>query len=253
MTIFILFKNYYIIQMELKIRSKSTIPTYTNNNRNLLDAPKHMFKLADISLSPFNLKAKGRKDLKKNKNKILVLSNSTYLSCPEMDDNDSLSSSTKNSPSRDKIGYFTTKLVHNKDDYYELRAVDKDYTLSENKKMSKLSVRLLSNNDNSYKNIQDELNIFLKGFSYDTTNIKQTYNKLDIEEDYIHEKNPKTDFPKYKESIPINKFDLDPEEDSQNLTAYKHRSSCFESRVRSISSILSKLGYAKGDSKEDSD
>lgn len=240
--------------MELKIRSKSTVPTYTNNNRNLLDAPKHMFKPADISLSPFNLKAKGRKDLRKNKNKILILSNSTYLSCPEMDDNDSVSSSTRNSPSREK-GCYTTKLVHNKDDYYELRAAESDYNHSENKKISKLSVRLLSNNDKSYKNIQVELNVFLKGFSYDTTSVKQTYQKLDIEDD-LYEKNPKTDFPKYKENKPISKFDLDPdfEEESYTLTASKHRSSCFESRVRSISSILSKLGYVKDDiNKEDSD
>jgi hypothetical protein len=58
------------------------------------------------------LKAKGLKDLKKNKNDFLISTNNIYLSCPEKDDKDSESESTTNSPKKSINN--TVKLIHKK-------------------------------------------------------------------------------------------------------------------------------------------
>lgn len=84
--------------MEIKDRSKSEFLQIRNLNK-ILHGPKHTFKKDDQTLSPIRLNAKGLKDLKKNKtSKILLETNSYYLSCPENDEESECSTKiTKNS------------------------------------------------------------------------------------------------------------------------------------------------------------
>lgn len=85
--------------MEIKDRSKSEFLQIRNLNK-ILHGPKHTFKKDNqTNLSPIRLNAKGLKDLKKNKtSKILLETNSYYLSCPENDEESECSTRiTKNS------------------------------------------------------------------------------------------------------------------------------------------------------------
>ena len=159
------------------------------------------------------LKAKGLKDLKKNKNDFLISTNNIYLSCPEKDDKDSESESTMNSPKKSINN--TVKLIHKKIGH-KIVAITSKFS-----------------NKSPCKKIDSVVNI---GKFYYEESKKQSSHTLTIQ---------------YKSPHLINNFVL--EDDDDNLAATKEKSDLFELRERSISSILSKLENHKKKEMSDSD
>jgi hypothetical protein len=155
------------------------------------------------------LKAKGLKDLKRNKNDFLISTNNIYLSCPEKDDNDSESESTMNSPLK-KINN-TVKLIHKKIGH-KIVAITSKFS-----------------NKSPYKKKNDNIVVNLGKFYYEESKKHSSH----------------TQAYQYKAPKLINNFILD---EDDNLAATKEKSDIFELRERSISSILSKLeGHKKKD------
>ena len=251
--------------MEIKNRSKSHAENLFITKLSILNCPKNKLKNNDQTLSPINLKAKGLKDLKKNKNTILCEINSHYLSCPEKDDHDS-DSSFCNLPDKQidsKITKYSKKVVTQfNDDYLELGIKQSSQT----KTSRKLTARILSTSINNSNDLVYKTKTIK--FANDCSNLKPT-KKYSVEmelspSDGIRYKEPKKRGSKTstlcfkQQKIGIDNFNLEEDEEEKEsnnndlkLTRYKTTNLC--NRDRSISLILSKLQLLKnGEIKEES-